>query len=360
MAKEKQVATDFQKIITEGRERKQAQALAAKVFRRDRVSSAPPKFAGAGGSLTSRAGINKRAPVSPAGPKPGSLAARIHAPGTQPPSATTGSGTGTANRAQRRVGARENALLQAEHDSSLAAQVNMANTNRYNHSSLGGRKRGGVLQQVATRPLPLSPALNNGITIRGLAGPFVVMAQNLAPGTTAGDLESAMMPVGGLVSKCRIIKTHPIVIAEIEFQTKEGADRVIERFNNQLADGRVLHVYAKVGGPPTSPARAAPRAPALQANGVLVDGSLGFEPMQVEESSSTGLYSDSLIGPAGPQSNNRRGRGFRGGRDYFDRSAGRQQASGWRGDYADTYQYGDRSPKDSGYAPGNATRRWDY
>ena len=91
---------------------------------------------------------------------------------------------------------------------------------------------------MAARPPP--QPVNTGITIRGLAGPFVVIAQNLAPGTTAGDLESAMMPVGGLVSKCRIIKTHPIVIAEIEFQTKEGADRVIERFNNQLVRTRSL------------------------------------------------------------------------------------------------------------------------
>ncbi|KAI3398485.1 hypothetical protein diail_9167 [Diaporthe ilicicola] len=285
MAKEKKVASDFQKLITEGaplsharprRERKQAQDLAAKVFRRDRVSSAPPKFNGTGGSLASRAGIKK------------------------------------------------NALLQAEHDSTVAAQVNLVNSSRHNNASLGGRRRGGGLQQVAARPAP--QPLDAGITIRGLAGPFVVIAQNLAPGTTAGDLESAMMPVGGLVSKCRIIKTHPIVIAEIEFQTKEGADRVIERFNNQLtrhdadissqADGRVLHVYAKIGGPPTSPVRAprAPRAPASQGNGVLIDGSLGFEPMQVEDSSNTGLYSDDLVGSTNTQSYNRRGRGFRGGR----------------------------------------------
>lgn len=92
---------------------------------------------------------------------------------------------------------------------------------------------------MAARPTP--QPVNNGITIRGLAGPFVVIAQNLAPGTTASDLESAMMPVGGLVSKCRIIKTHPIVIAEIEFQTKEGADRVIERFNNQLVRARITN-----------------------------------------------------------------------------------------------------------------------
>lgn len=306
MAKEKPVATDFQKIITEGRERKQAQELAAKVFRRDRVSSAPPKLNATGGSLASRAGIKKRAAPSPAAsPRPGSLAARIHTPGTQPASATT------TTRARRRAEARQNALLQAEHDSTLAAQVNLVNTGRNNNASLGGMRRGGGLQQVAARPPP--QPVNTGITIRGLAGPFVVIAQNLAPGTTAGDLESAMMPVGGLVSKCRIIKTHPIVIAEIEFQTKEGADRVIERFNNQLADGRVLHVYAKVGGPPTSPARGS-RASASQGNGVLVDGSMGFEPMQVEESSSTGLYSDDLVSSTTTQAYNRRGRGFRGGR----------------------------------------------
>lgn len=80
---------------------------------------------------------------------------------------------------------------------------------------------------------PVAPPVA-GMTIRGLAGPYVVMAQNFAPGTTAADIESAMIPVGGLVHKCRILKTHPITIAEIEFETKEGADRVVESFNNQL------------------------------------------------------------------------------------------------------------------------------
>ena len=59
------------------------------------------------------------------------------------------------------------------------------------------------------------------------------MAQNFAPGTTAADIESAMTPVGGLVSSCRLVKTHPIVIAEIVFENKEGADRVVQTFNNQ-------------------------------------------------------------------------------------------------------------------------------
>lgn len=59
------------------------------------------------------------------------------------------------------------------------------------------------------------------------------MAQNFAPGTTAADIESAMTPIGGVVSDCRLIKTHPIVIAEVVFESREGADRAIQTFNNQ-------------------------------------------------------------------------------------------------------------------------------
>lgn len=304
MAKDKQVATDFQKLITQGRERKHAQELAAKVFRRDRVSSAPQKLNAASGSLASRVGVKKRVSSSAASPRPGSLAARIHAPGTAPPPAAT------RPRAQRRLEAQQNALLRAEHDSTVAAQVNLLNGNRSNNAGAGGSRRGGGLQQLAAQA-PAAPPVARGISIRGLAGPYVVMAQNFAPGTTAADIESAMLPVGGLVNKCRILKTHPITIAEIEFETKEGADRVIESFNNQLADGRVLHVYPKLGGatPPAAPAR----TQAQQNNGIVVDGSMGFEPMQIEGGSSTGLYSDGLVGSSSTPTYNRRGRGGRGG-----------------------------------------------
>lgn len=64
-----------------------------------------------------------------------------------------------------------------------------------------------------------------------------MMAQNFAPGTTAADIESAVTPVGGLVQSCRLLKTEPIVIAEIVFESKEGADRVIETFDNQTVGG---------------------------------------------------------------------------------------------------------------------------
>lgn len=74
---------------------------------------------------------------------------------------------------------------------------------------------------------------NRGMSIRGLAGPYVVMAQNFAPGTTAADIESAMTPIGGIVTSCWLVKQHPIVLAEIVFESKEGADNAIATFNNQ-------------------------------------------------------------------------------------------------------------------------------
>ncbi|MCJ1401543.1 hypothetical protein MMC11_004759 [Xylographa trunciseda] len=116
-----------------------------------------------------------------------------------------------------------------------------------------------------------------GMTIRGLAGPYTVQASNFAPGTTAADIESAMAPIGGAMQSCRIIKSTPTVIAEMVFLDKAGADSVIATFNNQKvcpkrprADGRTLHVYMKNGPPepiaafvPTTsaPIRATPTEP---------------------------------------------------------------------------------------------------
>lgn len=107
-----------------------------------------------------------------------------------------------------------------------------------------------------------------GLSIRGLAGPYTVIVKNLATGTTAADIESAMAPVGGLVLSCRLVAEQPRVIAEIILETKEGADNIVETFNNQSADGNILHVYHKVGSSysndpqPTVPRQiVAPRGP---------------------------------------------------------------------------------------------------
>lgn len=71
------------------------------------------------------------------------------------------------------------------------------------------------------------------LSIRGLAGPYTVIVKNLATGTTAADIESAMAPVGGLILSCRLISERPRVIAEVILETKEGADNIVETFNNQ-------------------------------------------------------------------------------------------------------------------------------
>lgn len=73
------------------------------------------------------------------------------------------------------------------------------------------------------------------ISIRGLAGPSLVVIENLAVGTTTADIESAMVPVGGTVLSCRIISERPKVDSELVFETKDGADRVVDTFNNQNA-----------------------------------------------------------------------------------------------------------------------------
>lgn len=72
-----------------------------------------------------------------------------------------------------------------------------------------------------------------GLSIRGLAGPYVVMASNFAPGTTAADIESAMVSSVGEMQSCRIITSTPTVMAEMAFAEKQSADNVIATFNNQ-------------------------------------------------------------------------------------------------------------------------------
>lgn len=85
-----------------------------------------------------------------------------------------------------------------------------------------------IQKQVNIRQPP-----SQGITIRGLAGPFTVMGQNFAPGTTAADIESAMTPFGGEMESCKIIKTKPFIVVEMVFASREGGESVIETFNNK-------------------------------------------------------------------------------------------------------------------------------
>uniref|UniRef100_A0A8H7K5I4 RRM domain-containing protein n=1 Tax=Bionectria ochroleuca TaxID=29856 RepID=A0A8H7K5I4_BIOOC len=137
---------------------------------------------------------------------------------------------------------------------------------------------------------------SQGISIRGIAGPFTVVGQNFAPGTTAADIESVLTPFGGHMESCKIVKTKPFVVAEMVFASKEGGDRVIETFNNKTADGRLLKVYPKIGGNK-------PASNQANTNGQVVDGSMGFS------ESSQSLYSDRLLN--GNEGRGQRNRGRR-------------------------------------------------
>ena len=85
---------------------------------------------------------------------------------------------------------------------------------------------------------PASRRPGEEISIRGTAGPYVVIGSNFAPGTTAADIESAMIPSGGEMQSCRILTSAPTVIAEMVFSEKQNADSVISTFNNKKVQQR--------------------------------------------------------------------------------------------------------------------------
>ncbi|KAI2642691.1 hypothetical protein GGS21DRAFT_486514 [Xylaria nigripes] len=289
MSKQK-LATDFEKIINEGRERKRNEQLAARIFSKNGQSKAgATSKLGQGGSLASRVGVKKHVSTGPRNPT-----ANINGDWTHDLHTTQG---GRRSRAQQ------------PDPNSLAARVHLPGTTLSKARPTAPRKRSdrkarlaNALTRTAASPSNSQQQLNihdsqdgNGFTIKGLAGPFAVLAQNFAPGTTAADIESALTPVGGLIVSCRLVKNHPMVLAEIVFESKEGADRVIQRFDQQIADGRILSVFMKPGGytPPSRAHRS--HETRLKDNSVLVDGSMGFNDPVESDDADRRLYSDRMV-----------------------------------------------------------------
>ena len=136
------------------------------------------------------------------------------------------------------------------HDSTSPAGTGVGQVNN------GGHTEREVLPNKAING-SAAPALNQfnivnkakpstGISIRGIAGPAVVIAENFAPGTTAADIESAMAPIGGPVLKCSVTTSALAVIAELVFESRDGADRVIEQFHDQIVRSSVLELKTKL------------------------------------------------------------------------------------------------------------------
>lgn len=244
-------AVSLADFIKTDRERKKNEALAQKVFGKGRRNSAPGaaasggnRRAGAGPSLASRVGVQKQRSASTAFPK-------------------------------QRGKPAGNVDVEWTHDLHSLNNLSASRVSQLPHQkSRGGRAqaRNGQRMLAALNGAVLSPAENTqfnivqpkstvGMNIRGLAGPYTLVAKNFAPGTSAADIESAMTPVGGEIRTCKIVSTNPVT-AEIVFESKEGADMVIETFHGQTADGRRLSVFYK----PTSlsPSTKQPAAPVTE------------------------------------------------------------------------------------------------
>ncbi|OJD21657.1 hypothetical protein ACJ73_07002 [Blastomyces percursus] len=198
-------AVSFDEIIQAARTRRKKQALTDKFFEAKRRSSAPGLGPGSGSG--SGALANRVSAV------PGSLASRV----------------GIAKRSAALVTTRKPAV-----------PTRPARKNRMFSDHITRNNGQSIVEDR-----------DPGFSIkRSASGPCVVLGSNFAPGTTAADIESALEPVGGTMLGCRIVSTHPEVTAEMTFEERSGAESVVARFNNQKADGRILHVRIKPGLPP--------------------------------------------------------------------------------------------------------------
>ncbi|QSZ30048.1 hypothetical protein DSL72_004566 [Monilinia vaccinii-corymbosi] len=333
---------DFNGFINKGRERRKDELLANKFLGKNRRASAPGatnnRKPGTGPSLASRMGVGKRGP-----------AVTRPAPKRQNSQPVVGSvddewthdlhslnNPGASRNSQNPPRGPRNVKTRTRNDRLAKAFNGSAST-----------------PNLSAQYNIVGKAPTGSLSIKGLAGPYVVMAENFARGTSAQDIESAMSSVGGVPLSCRLISTYPKVIAEIIFDAKDVADTVIHTFNNQEADGNLLYVYHKSGALTQNPLnqRSAPRSSvptgpkagrierssgsdsldsrynsSRNSREDVVDGSYGFEDrMDTDDHDddgrsnkngrSQGLYSDNLVG--GRKSNiNRNGNGnnWNGGR----------------------------------------------
>ncbi|KAK7710466.1 hypothetical protein SLS57_008432 [Botryosphaeria dothidea] len=259
MAPTKDKPVSFDAIIQRGRDQQKKEALANEILGSNRRKSAPGaaqvnnnanrKGPAAGGSLASRMGVTKRS--SSAVPKPSINNTRWghdlhHVNNPRASRVAKLPRTQSASRVER--------------------------AGRLYQDLRPDQQPNGSYNQA-----PAATKGASGISIRGAAQPsgWTVVASNFAPGTTAADIEAVMTPVGGEMLGCRLTSAHPTVIAEMQFVEKSGADNVIAMFNNRKADGRLLYVFMKEGGPsPIMPAQRPgyqPPKPADDRDGMDVD-----------------------------------------------------------------------------------------
>ncbi|CAL3965860.1 hypothetical protein PZA11_002697 [Diplocarpon coronariae] len=350
-------AVDLNAMINADRTRRKNEILAKEIFGKNRRASAT------GGGMNK--GNNNKFGAVP------SLASRIGGSGAGVAKQRSVSTTARPTRPSGRLQAAGNVDGDWTHD---LHTVNNSPTSRSPQENPRGPSAARINRNerihAALNDAASSPSLNSqfnivstakptsSISIRGLAGPTLIVVKNLASGTTAADLEIAMIPVGGSVLSCRIVSERPIVVAELVFETREGADSVVDVFNNKNADGNRLRVFQPAGPLPAyvkqliqSSSHAQPtsitQGPRADINVNMsdaarfghgddryvarersrerrreysredvIDGSYGFEDRMETDDAERGLYSDNII--------SRKGRGIANNRERDNRGDGRQ------------------------------------
>ncbi|KAF2761400.1 hypothetical protein EJ05DRAFT_473901 [Pseudovirgaria hyperparasitica] len=219
-------------MLKADRKKKKNEELFNSIRNKDRRTSAPgagvvnSKRGGAGASLASRIGINKRS--------------------NSVQNLKTSARGGRSSQL-----ARTNSTSNFERGNKLYAQLQS--------------QSGSNIGQISSVTSPLGHT--GEISIRGRASPpaYTVVASNFAPGTTASDIESVMSPFGDLKS-CRLISAVPTVIAELAFSERSAAQNVIDYFNNKKADGRLLYVFLKDSVSNTHPSKPQSRPEVVRPN----------------------------------------------------------------------------------------------
>ncbi|KAJ5711470.1 hypothetical protein N7488_005626 [Penicillium malachiteum] len=273
----------FDEIIKSDRLKKQNQDLANQILGKDRKGRRASAPSG---------GIQKSQSA-----KPGSLASRITGPQIQRSASTTnlrGNKSNPASANNPRV-KKLNPVSASAPKKDFKNNRDPKNNRRSNADRILNAVQAGSPQATVRKP-------KTGLSIKGASGPFVVIASNFAPGTTAADIQSALEPLSGPMLSCRVISHNPEVVAELAFDEKWNAENAIANFHNQRADGRMLSMTLKTAGEaPTAHnpyndmrAQADRDRRQRQANPDYQNGNYGFD-VRGRKQSSSGLYSDEMM-----------------------------------------------------------------
>ncbi|KAJ5242948.1 uncharacterized protein N7469_001275 [Penicillium citrinum] len=299
-------APSFDEIIQSDRQKKQNELLASQILGKDknkkgRRASAPGSGAGA---------LSKAQTA-----KPGSLASRIGPANKLKRSASASFRT---SQPQPKTKVKTNPAP-ATVGSARSREKPTQKKNRNHQKEHPHQER--LLSLVQNTQDSKPRHVSSGLSIKGASGPFVVVASNFAPGTSAADIQSALESNTGPMLSCRVINHSPSVTAEITYAEKWTAENTVANFNNQRADGRLLSFKLNpIGGNTNSHVNTQNSFNDLReqadrdrrnrrADPQLQDGSYGFgEEGQALDSRYSNLYSDRMMVDSRSHSNQNRRR----------------------------------------------------